>query len=241
MTVFLIAVLLLTIGALSLFIFPILPFRREKSSLVFAKRGYIVFVFLIFAVLVPVLYTRFGTPVMRDYPLIARDTLEAEKAPSDMAQVRRLERYLDAHPDDGAVWEQLGAAYRDAALYDQAATAFRNAIEWGIPEDITNWHALAETLIRAHNGRILGEAQKALENVLRYRPDDPKAIYFLGLARLQNKEPQKALALWRHLEQILSAEDPWLGVIQERIQELGRDAKINPASVKPKDPVPVAR
>ena len=241
MTVFLIAVLLLTIGALSLFIFPILPFRREKSSLVFAKRGYIVFVFLIFAVLVPVLYTRFGTPVMRDYPLIARDTLEAEKAPSDMAQVRRLERYLDAHPDDGAVWEQLGAAYRDAALYDQAATAFRNAIEWGIPEDITNWHALAETLIRAHNGRILGEAQKALENVLRYRPDDPKAIYFLGLARLQNKEPQKALALWRHLEQILSAEDPWLGVIQERIQELGRDAKINPASVKPKDPVPFAR
>lgn len=241
MTVFLIAVLLLTIGALSLFIFPILPFRRERSSLVFAKRGYIVFVFMLFAVLVPVMYTHFGAPVMQDYPLAIRDTLEAEKAPADMAHVRRLERYLEAHPDDGAVWEQLGAAYRDAALYDQAVTAFRNAIEWGIPEDITNWHALAETLIRAHNGRILGEAQKALENVLRYRPDDPKAIYFLGLARLQNKEPQKALALWRHLEQILSAEDPWLGVIQERIQELGRDAKINPASVKPKDPVPVAR
>ena len=241
MTVFLIAVLLLTVGALSLFIFPILSFHREKKSFVYFKRGYIVFVFLIFAVLVPALYTHFGAPVMRDYPFALRDTLEAEESPADMAQVRRLERYLEAHPDDGAVWEQLGAAYRDAALYDQAVTAFRNAIEWGIPEDITNWHALAETLIRAHNGRILGEAQKALENVLRYRPDDPKAIYFLGLARLQNKEPQKALALWRHLEQILSAEDPWLGVIQERIKELGRDADINPASVKPQDPVPVAR
>lgn len=236
-----IAVLLLTVGALSLFIFPILSFHRDKKSFAYFKRGYIVFVFLIFAVLVPALYTHFGAPVMRDYPLSARDTLEAEESPADMAQVRRLERYLNAHPDDGTVWEQLGAAYRDAALYDQAAVAFRNAIEWGIPEDITNWHALAETLIRAHNGRILGEAQKALENVLRYRPDDPKAIYFLGLARLQNKEPQKALALWRHLEQILSAEDPWLGVIQERIKELGRDADINPASVKPQDPVPVAR
>ena len=241
MTVLLIAVLLLTVGALSLFIFPILSFHREKKSFVYFKHGYIVFVFLIFAVLVPVLYTHFGAPVMQDYPLAIRDTLEAEESPADMAQVRRLERYLNAHPDDGTVWEQLGSAYRDAALYDQAAVAFRNAIEWGIPEDITNWHALAETLIRAHNGRILGEAQKALENVLRYRPDDPKAIYFLGLARLQNKEPQKALALWRHLEQILSAEDPWLGVIQERIKELGRDAGINPASVKPKDPVPVAR
>ena len=174
MTVFLIAVLLLTIGALSLFIFPILPFRREKNSLVFAKRGYIVFVFMLFAVLVPVMYTHFGAPVMHDYPLVVRDTLEAEKAPADMAHVRRLERYLEAHPDDGAVWEQLGAAYRDAALYDQAVTAFRNAIEWGIPEDITNWHALAETLIRAHNGRILGEAQKACATV----PTTPKPFIF---------------------------------------------------------------
>ena len=138
MTVFLIAVLLLTVGALSLFIFPILSFHREKKSFVYFKHGYIVFVFLIFAVLVPVLYTHFGAPVMQDYPLAIRDTLEAEESPADMAQVRRLERYLNAHPDDGTVWEQLGSAYRDAALYDQAAVAFRNAIEWGIPEDITN-------------------------------------------------------------------------------------------------------
>ena len=96
---------------------------------------------------------------------------------------------------------------------------------------------MAETLIQANNGRITGEAQKALENVLRYRPDDPKAIYFLGLARIQNQEPQKALALWRYLEQILSAEDPWLTVIHERIDSLQETLQLDPRMVKPQAPV----
>ena len=96
---------------------------------------------------------------------------------------------------------------------------------------------MAETLILANNGRITGEAQKALENVLRYRPDDPKAIYFLGMARIQNQEPQKALALWRYLEQILSAEDPWLTVIHERIGGLQETLQLDPRSVKPHAPV----
>ena len=232
MILFLTSVLLLTIGALSLFIFPILPLRRGHGRSAAGKRFYICAVFFLFAVLVPALYGRQGKVMMPDYPLAARDALESEENPRRMAKVRRLERYLAANPDDGAVWEQLAQTYRSAGYFAEAATAYRNAIEWGIPEDITNWHALAETLIQANNGRITGEAQKALENVLRYRPDDPKAIYFLGLARIQNKEPQKALALWRYLEQILSAEDPWLIVVHERIETLQDAIKADPRAVK---------
>lgn len=237
MILFLTALLLLTIGALSLFIFPILPLRRGHGKSRKAKAAYICFVFFLFAVLVPVLYGRQGKMLMPDYPLAGRDTLEAESQPKGMARVRRLERYLTAHPDDGIVWEQLAQTYRKTGYYNEAATAYRNAIEWGIPQDISNWHALAETLIQANNGRITGEAQKALENVLRYRPDDPKAIYFLGMARIQNQEPQKALALWRYLEQILSAEDPWLTVIHERIGSLQETLRLDPRTVKPQAPV----
>lgn len=174
---------------------------------------------------------------MPDYPLANRDILEAENQTRGMAKIRRLERYLSSNPDDGIVWEQLAQTYRRAGYYDKAVTAYRNAIEWGIPQDISNWHALAETLIQENNGRITGEAQKALENVLRYRPDDPKAIYFLGLARIQNQEPQKAMALWRYLEQILSVEDPWLTVIHERIETLQKTLEINPRTIKPQAPV----
>lgn len=237
MILFLTALLLLTIGALSLFIFPILPLRRGHGQSRTGKLIYICFVFFLFAVLVPALYGRQGKMLMPDYPLAGRDTLEAETQTRGMARVRRLERYLAANPDDGIVWEQLAQTYRSAGHYNEAATAYRNAIEWGIPQDITNWHALAETLIQANNGRITGEAQKALENVLRYRPDDPKAIYFLGLARIQNQEPQKALALWRYLEQILSAEDPWLTVIHERIDSLQETLQLDPRMVKPQAPV----
>ncbi len=237
MILFLTALLLLTIGALSLFIFPILPLSRGHGSSGSAKLIYICFVFFLFAVLVPFLYGRQGKMLMPDYPLARRDILESEALPRYMAQIRRMERYLDAAPDDGVAWEHLAQTYRKAGYYDEATAAYRNAIAWGIPQDISNWHALAETLIQANNGRITGEAQKALENVLRYRPDDPKAVYFLGLARVQNQEPQKALALWRYLEQILSADDPWLMVIRERISALQETLQIDLRTIKPQAPV----
>ena len=237
MILFLTSLLLLTIGALSLFIFPILPLHRGHARSQKKKLIYICFVFFLFAVLVPTLYGRQGKMLMPDYPLEKRDILQAENKTKNMARLRRLERYLTAYPDDGIVWEQLAQTYRKAGYYNEAATAYRNAIEWGIPQDISNWYALAETLIQAHNGRITGEAQKALENVLRYRPDDPKAIYFLGLARIQNQEPQKALALWRYLEQILSVEDPWLTVIHERISTLQETLRPDLRTVKPQAPV----
>ena len=237
MILFLTSLLLLTIGALSLFIFPILPLNRgHKQSKTF-KLIYICFVFFLFAILVPVLYGHHGKMLMPDYPLAKRDILEAENQTRSMAKIRRLERYLSTNPDDGIVWEQLAQTYRRTGYYDKAANAYRNAIEWGIPQDISNWHALAETLIQENNGKITGEAQKALENVLRYRPDDPKAIYFLGLARIQNQEPQKAMALWRYLEQILSVDDPWLTVIHERIETLQKTLQLNPRAIKPQAPV----
>ncbi len=241
MILFLIIVLFLTIGALNLFILPILPVSRGHKIKKYVKYVYIPFVACLFVAGVPFLYGMLGRPDLPDYPLKQRDMFAAEASVKNMAKVRRLERYLEQNPDDGAVWEELGRTYRSAGRYKEASTAFRNAIEWGVPEDIKNWHSLAETLIQANNGRISGEAQKAFENVLRYRPDDSKAIYFLGLARLQNDEPYKALALWRYLEQMLSANDPWLTVIHERIAELGGATNINPRKVSPQEPVPFSK
>ena len=237
MILFLITLLLLTIGALMLFIFPILPLKRGHRYFFISKLIYIGFVFFLFAGLVPVLYGKNEKMLLPDYPLDQRDILDAENDTRTMARVRRLERYLNSNPDDGNVWEQLARNYRNAGYYDKAATAYRNAIEWGIPEDISKWHALAETIIQENNGRITGEAQKAFENVLRYRPDDPKALYFLGLARLQNKEPRKAFALWRYLQQSLSSEDPWQIVIQERIKTLQKILLIDPDTIPPQAPV----
>ena len=164
MILFLTALLLMTIGALTLFIFPILPLNRGRGKAGNAKKFYIGFVFFLFAVLVPVLYGRQGRVMMPDYPLNARDTLEAETQTTRMAKIRRLERYLSATPDDGGVWQRLAEAYRGAGYYDQAATAYRNAIEWGIPQDISNWHALAETIIQANNGRITGFRGRAAKS-----------------------------------------------------------------------------
>lgn len=234
MIVFLIAVLVLTLGTLGLFIVPVLTVRRNKMTI--KRRLYIAMVLILFTVVVPIVYGIGGRPEMRDYPLKKRDVLSLEQSPEKMAYIRRMERYLIENPDDGVIWESLGEAYRRNKKFSAAAVAYRNAIEFGVPQDIRNWHALAETLIQANNGRIVAEAQKALENVLRYRPDNPKALYFLGLARLQNKDPHRALALWRYLEQRLSENDPWQVVISERIRILSKTLNIAPETIRPQAP-----
>lgn len=234
MIIFLISVLLLTLLSLWLFIVPVLSARRGKMTL--KRRIYIVFVAFLFTICVPVFYGLRGAPDMRDYPLASRNILSFENAPEKMARIRRMERYVAENADDGVIWEALGEAYRKNGQYAQAAFAYRNAIEFGVPQDIRNWHALAETLIQANNGRIVAEAQKAFENVLRYRPDNAKALYFLGLARLQNKDPHRALALWRYLEQRLSENDPWLIVISERIRVLSKALNVAPETIAPQAP-----
>lgn len=237
MLLFLICILIMTILALSLFIFPVLKITKDTPNFKRIKIAYIWSILILFAVIIPAFYTKQKFSFIPDAPLAQRDKVEMEKDPELMAKIRRYERYLEKTPDDAVVWEQYAEILRDSKLYDKAVNAYRNAIRWGITADITNWHALAETIIRANNGRITAEAQKALDNVLRYRPNDPKAIYFLGLARLQNKDPQQAMALWRHLERILSSQDPWLIIIHERIKELQDRTKINPATVLPYEPV----
>ena len=239
MILFLIAVLLSTLSALGLFLMPVLAVPRKKRTPAHLARLF--GVLFLFTIAVPAAYGYYGRPGMPDFPQKSRDVVSAEYNVAEMVRIRRLERYLIETPDDGTMWEQLGAVYRANGLYVQAANAYRNAIEFGVPQNIGNWHALAETLIQANGGKIVAEAQKALENVLRYRPDNPKALYFLGLARLQNNDPQKALALWRYLEQKLSEDDPWLAVVEERILTLGKRLNIAPETVPPQAPKPLLR
>lgn len=234
MILFLTAILFFTLTALALFVLPVLSTGHQKKTPM--QISYVFAVLFLFSVLVPVFYGMSGRPDLPDFPKKTRDIVSSEYNIKDMAKIRRMERYLIENPDDGSMWEQLGTIYRQNQMYAKSADAYRNAIEFGVPQDVANWYALAETLIQANDGKVVAEAQKAFENVLRYRPDSPKALYFLGLARLQNNDPQKALALWRYLEQRISENDPWLTVIEERIRLLGKKEKIAPETVPPQAP-----
>lgn len=90
MILFLILVLVLTVGALNLFILPIMPLSRGHKIGKFVKYAYISFVFLLFCIALPVLYGVVGNPTLRDYPLRNRDLFAAETSLKSMARVRRL-------------------------------------------------------------------------------------------------------------------------------------------------------
>ena len=73
------------------------------------------------------IYAATGSPDLPSQPLAAR----LEKSPADSTVdelVARAEAHLVANPDDGKGWDVLAPIYARLGRYDEAVTAYRNAI-----------------------------------------------------------------------------------------------------------------
>src|SRR3546814_8649289 len=83
-------------------------------------------------------------------------------------------------------------------------------------------------------------AQSAFEATLQHNPGDPRARYYLALARYQAGEREAALEDWTALIRASPADAPWLPLLRQRVAEaaeaLGRDVvAVMPAPLPPAD------
>ncbi|MCA1973491.1 MAG: tetratricopeptide repeat protein, partial [Caenispirillum sp.] len=108
--------------------------------------------------------------------------------------------------------------------------AFEQAVKRGV-SDAATWAALGEALVAVNQGQVTAPAAAAFRNTLRKDRDDPRARYYLGLARVQQGDAKGALAVWRDLEQSSPADAPWVPMIQDAIRQVATQAGIPPISV----------
>ena len=73
------------------------------------------------------------------------------------------------------------------------------------PEDAQSWARLGESLVRAAEGRIGGDAEAAFREALKRDPGQLGARYFLGEAALQRNDPAGVRAMW---EPLIATLDP---------------------------------
>lgn len=155
------------------------------------------------------LYVVLGAPGLPDQAYERRvDQWATELDALEPAQIAAITaRVVRERPEDHQALTMLGAARFEAGDPIGAASAFRRALVVR-PDDAQTWARLGESLVRANQGAVGGDAEAAFTEALRRDPGQLAARYFLGEAALARGDAAAVRAMWGPLIAALDPADP---------------------------------
>ncbi len=168
------------------------------------------------------LYLGIGAPGMADqaYETRVRDWASSPETLEPAQAAAVIGRIVKDRPDDHQALVMLGAARFEAGDPIGAASAFRRALAIK-PDDAQSWARLGESLVRANEGAVGGDAEAAFVEALKRDPDQLGARYFLGEAALKRGDKAGAAAVWGPLIAALEPNDPRRAELQQRLGGAG--------------------
>lgn len=170
---------IMLLGAALCVAWPLYRHERRLSSGLIASVGTVL-------VLSAVLYSWIGTPV-------------PPKSPDIGAMMASLEARLAEQPDDLQGWKMLGRSYMELENYDEAVRAYARAVELESPTNAQTLVDLGEALLNSDQDSITGRAGALFENAVAVGPDNPKALFYAGIAAVARGDTSLAADRWEAL------------------------------------------
>ncbi|WP_342358513.1 c-type cytochrome biogenesis protein CcmI [Terrarubrum flagellatum] len=165
-----------------------------------------------------VFYGATGSPHLPDQPIASRRAVDP--ATLDLAQaVARIEAHLQQDPNDGAGYEVIAPVYFRLGRIDDAIRAYSEALRL-LGENPDRLANLAEGLIARADGIVTADAKEKLARAAELNPKQPKARYYLALAREQDGDRAGAIAGFENLLADSTADAPWIDAVRERLVRL---------------------
>ncbi len=185
------------------------------------------------------MYAYKGSPDMPNQPYAKRDIaaeIAARKGQLERQEVlqlvSRLTENLKQRPDDLRGWMLLGRTYMTINAFDGALQAFRRASELlGGRPDITTEYG--EAMVLAEEGIVSAQARKLFSDTLATYPFNPRARYYLGLAKAQAGDLKGALQDWIDLGVLSPPDAAWRETLNQQIASAAGNLGIDPATIKP--------
>lgn len=178
-------------------------------------------------------YGTIGRPTLPDMPLAARKAaMPAGQSIEDL--VAKVEAHLAAEPNDTKGWDVLAPTYMRLGRFEQAATAWRNAIRTGGPSE-RRLNELGRVLVALADDTVTPEARAAFEKSLEVEPNGILPRFFLAMALSQDGRKQEAVDAWKAIVARAKGDEAWL---EDARQELTNAEAV--LAGKPIEPAPVA-
>jgi cytochrome c-type biogenesis protein CcmH len=148
------------------------------------------------------LYARLGRPDLPSASVSAPAAGPSDAAPGahpgggDVpAMIAQLEAKLKQSPNDPEGWGMLGWSYFQTGRYAEAASAYGQAATLD-PKNAEHPSSQGESLVRAAGGQVTPAAQDAFRQALTIDPGDPRARYFMAVAKDQGGDHKGAMDDW---------------------------------------------
>ncbi len=169
-----------------------------------------------------------GVKLCRDRaPELPTAAATAPTGPQDVgAMISSLEAKLKADPNDAEGWRTLGWSFFQTQRYAEAAMAYKRAATLK-PENADYWSSLGEALVTAGPGDVPAEAKAAFDKAVALDPKDPRARYFLGVAKDMAGDHKGAINDWFALLKDSPAGAPWEADVRRTIEAVGAKDKID--------------
>ncbi|CAA7612507.1 c-type cytochrome biogenesis protein CcmI [Magnetospirillum sp. SS-4] len=169
------------------------------------------------------LYLPLGVPELPDQPYSGRADQVArmkEQASTIQAMVERLAERLKTDPADGKGWAMLGRSYAALGQIEEAKDAYRNAVTL-LKDDVPSRVEYASLLMdEAEGGKLPVDVVRLMTEVLLLDPDQPDALYFVGLDAAIREDKETAGKLWTRLLNLLPADSPARAHVQQQLDAL---------------------
>lgn len=173
------------------------------------------------AVSVFAIYVLFGAPDLPDQPFAHRSLPTGHDTAQIQTMVDSLAARLQQQPGDFDGWVMLGRSYNVLGDSAKAADAYEHAHALK-PDDATVAMNEAAALLADSKpedpipARVVG----LLRTVEKSQPDQPMALWFLGMAAAQQRDFSTARQYWRHLLDVIPADAPERKTVNDALAEL---------------------
>jgi cytochrome c-type biogenesis protein CcmH len=145
------------------------------------------------------------------------------------AAIAKLETRLKDNPNDAQGWQMLGWALFQSQKFAEAAQAYARATQID-PKNADYWSSLGEARVLAGPGDVSKDAKTAFEKAVAIDPKDPRARYFLAVAKDIAGDHKGAIDDWLALLADTPAGAPWEADVRRLIAEIGAKEKIDVAT-----------